>query len=48
MMTEVRMRDRGVRILGGRIGAFVLAIPKGPCTQRVYTLALKYLYRDYT
>ena len=22
-------------------------IPKGPCTQIVYTLALKYLYRDY-
>ena len=22
--------------------------PKGPCTQIVYTLALKYLYRDYT
>ena len=21
--------------------------PKGPCTQIVYTLALKYLYRDY-
>ena len=21
--------------------------PKGPCTQTVYTLALKYLYRDY-
>ena len=22
-------------------------LPKGPCTQIVYTLALKYLYRDY-
>ena len=25
----------------------VLQIPKGPCTQIVYTLAPKYLYRDY-
>ena len=22
-------------------------VPKGPCAQTVYTLALKYLYRDY-
>ena len=26
----------------------MFASSKGPCTQIVYTLALKYLYRDYT
>ena len=24
-----------------------VGVPKGPCTQIVYTLAPKYLYRDY-
>ena len=29
------------------LGSLSLKHPKGPCTQIVYTLAPKYLYRDY-
>ena len=43
--------DRG-HTSGARSGSFrgftfKDKYPKGPCTQIVYTLALKYLYRDY-
>ena len=31
----------------GSLGFRVLCYPKSPCTQIVYTLAHKYLYRDY-
>ena len=29
------------------VEGLTLSYPEGPCTQIVYTLALKYLYRDY-
>ena len=35
-----------VEELDGR-SVVALLNPKGPCAQIVYTLALKYLYRDY-
>ena len=42
---------RNPRVSGIRIAimqASTLSFPKGPCAQRVYTLALTYLYRDYS